>query len=87
MNVPLNNKSVLLGGAIAPLLKTESPSMEGKGANKITALHAPTPENATLNKKKSFKEGEPHILGGELLDKIKFGTGKGNKRENIKFIF
>lgn len=27
------------------------------------------------------------MVGGEILDKLKFSKGKASKRENIKFIF
>ena len=89
MFVPLNKSCVMVGGAVPPLRKNPQDdialsSTEGKGANQIVGVHSPAPTNKTLNDNKS-KSLVFH--GGELLDKIKFGSGKAEKRENIKFLF
>lgn len=71
MNIPVFKKSIVLGGAIAPLRKSsQEKSVEGMGANQVVGIHAPPP-----------------MVGGEILDKLKFSKGKTSKRENIKFIF
>ena len=87
MFVPLSsNRNVMVGGSVPPLRKNPSNTVttEGKGANQIVGVHSPAPTNKTLNGNKS-KSLVFH--GGELLDKIKFGSGKAEKRENIKFLF
>ena len=87
MFVPLNsNRNVMVGGSVPPLRKNPSNTVttEGKGANQIVGVHSPAPTNKTLAESKS-KGLVFH--GGELLDKIKFGSGKVEKRENIKFLF
>ena len=70
MNIPVFKKSVILGGAIAPLRKSQEKSVKGAGANQVVGIHAPA-----------------SMVGGEILDKLKFSKGKASKRENIKFIF
>ena len=86
MFVPLSsNRNVMVGGSVPPLRKNPNTmtTTEGKGANQIVGVHSPAPTNKTLNDNKS-KSLVFH--GGELLDKIKFGSGKAEKRENIKFL-
>jgi hypothetical protein len=60
--------------------------MRGSGSNQIVGVHSPAPENKTLQHDKKTRDSTFH--GGELLDKIKFGSANSkNKRENIKFLF
>ena len=87
MFVPLSsNRNVMVGGSVPPLRKNPNTmtTTEGKGANQIVGVYSLAPTNKTLNDDKS-KSLVFH--GGELLDKIKFGSGKAEKRENIKFLF
>ena len=79
MFVPISSNRIV-GGAIPPLRKYPQDDItEGKGANQIVGVHSPS---LAKNKSKSAS-----FQGGELLDKIKFGNGKAEKRENIKFLF
>ena len=82
----------MIGGAVPPLRKTpedniaSASEMQGSGSNQIVGVHSPAPKNKTLQRDKKSRDLVFH--GGELLDKIKFGSANSkNKRENIKFLF
>ena len=93
MFVPLSSsRNVMIGGAVPPLRKTPEDNialaseMQGSGSNQIIGVHSPAPKNKTLPHDKKSRDLVFH--GGELLDKIKFGSANSkNKRENIKFLF
>ena len=91
MFVPLSSsRNVMIGGAIPPLRRNPEDNVvlasevKGSGSNQIVGVHSPAPQNKTLPK--TSKDLVFH--GGELLNKIKFGSANTkNKRENIKFLF
>ena len=93
MFVPLSSsRNVMIGGAVPPLRKNPerdvalASEMQGSGSNQIIGVHSPAPKNKTLQHDKKTRDLAFH--GGELLDKIKFGSANSkNKRENIKFLF
>ena len=93
MFVPLSSgRNVMIGGAIPPLRKNPerdvalASEMQGSGSSQIVGVHSPAPKNKTLQRDKKSHDLVFH--GGELLDKIKFGSANSkNKRENIKFLF
>ena len=93
MFVPLSSsRNVMIGGAIPPLrINPEdnvvlASKVKGSGSNQIVGVHSPAPKNKTLERDKKSQGLVFH--GGELLDKIKFGSANPkNKRENIKFLF
>ena len=93
MFVPLSSsRNAMIGGAIPPLRKNQeddvvlASEMQGSGSNQIVGVHSPAPKNKTLERDKKSQVLVFH--GGELLDKIKFGSANPkNKRENIKFLF
>ena len=91
MFVPLSSsRNVMIGGAIPPLRRNPEDNVvlasEGSGSNQIVGVHSLAPKNKTLERDKKSQGLVFH--GGELLDKIKFGSANPkNKRENIKFLF
>ena len=93
MFVPFSStRNVVIGGSIPPLRKNSennvvlASEIEGSGSNQIKGLHSPAPANKTLAHDKKSKDLV--FQGGELLNKIKFGSkNSNNKRENIKFLF
>ena len=94
MFVPLSSsRNVMIGGAIPPLRRNPEDNVvlasevKGSGSNQIVGVHSLAPKNKTLEQcDKKSKDLVFH--GGELLDKIKFGSANPkNKRENIKFLF
>ena len=93
MFVPFSSsRNVMIGGAIPPLRKNQeddvvlASEMQGSGSNQIIGVHNAAPKIKTLARDKKSQDLVFH--GGELLDKIKFGSANPkNKRENIKFLF
>ena len=93
MFVPLSSsRNVMIGGSIPPLRRNPEDNVvlaseiQGSGSNQIVGVHSPAPKNKTLERDKKSQGSVFH--GGELLDKIKFGSANPkNKRENIKFLF
>ena len=91
MFVPLSSsRNVMIGGAIPPLRRNPEDNAvlasEGSGSNQIVGVHNAAPKIKTLARDKKSQDLVFH--GGELLDKIKFGSANPkNKRENIKFLF
>ena len=91
MFVPFSSsRNVMVGGSVPPLRRNPennivaASEVQGLGSNQIIGVHSPAPQNKTLPK--TSKDLVFH--GGELLNKIKFGsTNPKNKRENIKFLF
>ena len=93
MFVPFSSsRNVMVGGSVPPLRRNPendivaASEVQGSGSNQIVGVHSPAPKNKTLERDKKSQGLVFH--GGELLDKIKFGTANPkNKRENIKFLF
>ena len=93
MFVPFSSsRNVMIGGAVPPLRRNPEDNVvlaseiQGSGSNQIVGVHSPAPKNKTLERDKKSRSSVFH--GGELLDKIKFGSANPkNKRENIKFLF
>ena len=93
MFVPVSSsRHVSIGVAIPPWRRNTddnvvlSSEVKGSGSNQIVGVHSPAPKNKTLERDKKSRSSVFH--GGELLDKIKFGSANPkHKRENIKFLF
>ena len=82
--VERNDKFISGGHLLLAHIKKEPIVGKGISSNKIVGIVSPAPSQGGAILKTNH---HMTALGGELLNKINFGTSKSNKRDNIKFIF